>query len=103
MDAGTALGDEAMEEPAVVPGGLERLEVAAALVAPVPEPVFVGGHAERRAPAELAGQDRLGVGKTRYGNRDVVEQNRAHRARTGRRSSSARSARNRSRRRAPAR
>src|SRR5262249_12310553 len=74
-----SLGEKGMQE-AVLAGGLQNLEIAAALVAPVPEPIFVGGRAECRAAAELAGENRLGVGQTRYGDRDVIEQDRAHRA-----------------------
>src|SRR5215470_8095612 len=74
-----SLGEEAMEE-AVLARGLENFEVAAALIAPVPVAVVVGRRAKGRAAAELAGQDRLGVGQARHGDRDVVEQDRAHHA-----------------------
>ena len=67
-------------QEAVGARGLEDFEVAAALVAPVPEAERGGRHAVRRATAELARQDRLGIGQARDGDRDVVEQDRAHRA-----------------------
>src|SRR5262249_58247199 len=59
--------------------GFEDLDVAAALVTPVPEAEGASGHPVGRAAAELARQDRLGIGQTRHRDGDVVEQDRAHR------------------------
>src|SRR2546428_9322918 len=73
VDSGPVLRDEAMQKT-IRARGLEHLEVAASLEAPGPEPAFVGRHAESRPPAELAGQDRLGVGQARHRDPDVAEQ-----------------------------